>query len=235
MTPAIQSNIREFNAAFQQYSAATSRTPAEVVVKQAGELNRALRIRLKDITPARGSIREDRERALQAGEGVKVRPSIIERLMSRRGIAQRIKGRGYVFGKKQSGTVRSGGKRLNFQALAIKAEVNLRERGIGFVRHSTSFRGLNEARAQQGSQRQLVLDRYRRFLSSVGLKLNTATPNALFSWGGNRSSGDVAKVLTSGRGQQAVADALLDARNNMLVYVQRKLGQNAARTVGRVR
>jgi hypothetical protein len=235
MIPAIQSNAREFNAAFQQYAAANLRTPAEVVVKQAGEFNRFLRIRLKDITPAKGSIREDRARALEAGEGVKVRPSIIERLMARRGIAQRIKGRGYVFGSKQRGTVRSGGKRLNFQALAIKAEVNLRERGIGFVRHSTSFRGLAQARAQQGSQRKLVLDRYRRYLSSVGLRLNDASPSALFSWGGNRPSGDVAKVLTSGRGQQAVADALLDARDNMLVYVQRKLAQNAARTVGRVR
>lgn len=235
MTPAIQSNVREFNAAFGQYMALTSQTPGEAVLKQAKEFTYALRSRLRQIAPGRNAVRTERLAALAAGEGVKVREAIIKKLMSRRGVAQRIKGRGYVFGRRQEGTVRSGGKRLNFQALAIKGELNLREQGRGFVAHSTNFRQLAAIQNRQGTQREQVLDRYRRFLSSLGVSINVAGATATFGWGGNRSSGDVAKVLTQGRGQEAIAGAFADARQNMLVYVRRKIAENAAKTVGRVR
>lgn len=235
MTPQIQSNVREFSAAFREYIKVTSLTPADAVLKQAQEFSLALRGRLRQIAPIKGAVRAERLAALQAGEGVKVRQAVLRRLMERRGVSQRIKGRGYVMGKNLRTTAKVSGKRLNFTALAVRAELNLREQGRGFVAHSTNFRQLAKIRAERGTQRQQVLDRYRRFLSSVGVTVNPTNPRAVFSWGGNQSSGDVAKVLSQGRGQESVAGALADARNNMMVYVRRKLAENAAKTVGRVR
>lgn len=235
MTPTIQSNAQEVGAAFRRYMEVTSLTPPEAVVKQAFEFSRFLNKRLRTLAPVKGSIRAERLAALKSGGGIKIRAAVLQRLMERRGVSQRIKGRGYVMGKNLRTTARVGGKRLNFNALAVRAELNLREQGRGFVAHSSNFRQLAKMRAQKGTQRQQVIDRYRRFLSSVGVTVNPTNPRAVFSWGGNQSSGDVAKVLSQGRGQESVAGALADARDNMMVYVRRKLAENAAKTVGRVR
>lgn len=227
MTPQIQSNIREFNDAFRQYMEVTSQTPAYAVMKQSQEFSYSLRKRLRAIAPVKGSIRAERMAAMAAGEeGTHVRASIVERLMGQRGISQKIKGRGIVFGKKLKGVKRVGGKYLNFQAQAVRAELNLREKGRGFVAQSTNFRQLSAIREKLGKLPDLTVeqvnDRYRRFLSRFGFKVTSDGASGLFHWGGNKSSGEVARVLADGRGRDAVAGALADARENMLVYVRRK-------------
>jgi hypothetical protein len=236
MTPTVQSNVRQFNAAFLRYMEVTSRTPAEAVLKQSQEFAYALRRRLQTLAPLKGAVRAQRLAALASGGGLRIRPAVRDFVKKNTtatlsDIATRREGSFMETTKR--GRLKKNGR--SWWQLAVDKELGMRERGRGFVAYSSRFSGMSKMAAGRGKQRQQVLDRYKRFLSAVGVTVNPNDASAVFAWGGNRSSGEVAKVLKQGKGQQAVADALGDARDNMMVYVRRKLAANAAQTVGRVR
>lgn len=236
MTPLIQSNARQFAAAFDQYMAATNRTPGEALTRQARNFAIALRKRLRILAPQKGTIRSEREAALKSGGGIAIRKAVRDYAnKNTRATATSLSTRKATLFREvnRKGNVKKNAR--TWWQLAVARELSMRERGIGFTSYSAAFRGLNKMTPQRGTQRAQVIDRYKRFLSAVGIKISSSGAGAVFSWGGNRSSGSVAKVLQEGRGQEAVANALMDARNDMLVYVRRKLAQDAVKTVGRVR
>jgi hypothetical protein len=236
MTPLIQSNAQAFTAAFNRYMEVTGRTPAETIVRQAGNFATFLRKRLRVLAPEKGSIRREAEQRLASGGGLTIRQAVRDYAnKNTRATATSLKTRRATLFREvtKKGNVKKNAR--NWWQLAVAREINFRERGIGFTAYSAAFRGLRQFTAQRGTQRTQVIDRYKRFLSAVGVKINANETGAIFGWGGNRSSGEVAKVLKTGQGQQAVADALMDARSDMMVYVARRLQQNAAKTVGRIR
>ncbi len=237
MTPQIEHNGRELAEAFRQYAAVSTRTPGETIVRQGANLARFLRKRLRTLAPEKGAIRAEREAALKAGEGLTIRKSVRDYAnKNTMSVASDLKTRRSIMFMEmgRTGKLKTRNARTWWQ-LAAQREINMRERGRGFVAYSAAFTKLGKMPIVRGQQRQQVIDRYRRFLSSVGVRIGAGDASALFSWGGNKSSGEVAQVLNQSRGQDAIAGALLDTRNDMLTYVRRKLAENAAKTVGRVR
>jgi hypothetical protein len=236
MTPLIQSNARQFAAAFERYMAVTNQVPGQALTRQARNFALALRKRLRFLAPQKGSIRSERETALKSGGGLNIRKAVRDYAdKNTRATATNLKTRRATLFREvnRKGNVKKDAR--NWWQLAVARELAMRERGIGFTSYSAAFRGLSKMAPQPGTQRTQVVDRYKRFLSAAGIKISSSGAGAVFSWGGNRSSGSVAKVLQEGKGQEAVANALLDARNDMMVYVRRKLLENAAKTVGRIR
>ena len=233
MTLTFQTNLDEFNAALTRYAALSSKGAAEAVAKTGADFGFRLSRKLLTLAPDKGSVRESRLAALASGGGLKIRDKIRQRVYAKLGVSQTLAGRKLrMGGKKLSASKLVGGKRLNLQALLVRAELNARESGRGFSAFSARYKSLSQQLAADrfGEQRRKIIDRYSRFLSEVGFKRDRDSSNLTFRWGGNESSGKLAASLQKPRQQAAIADALNEARADMMDYIIRKQAQ-AARTM----
>ena len=233
MTLTFQTNLDEFNAALTRYAALSSKGAAEAIAKQGADFGFRLSRKLLTPAPKKGVVREGRLAALASGGGLTIRPKIRQRVYSKLGVSQTVAGRKLrMGGKKLSASKLVGGKRLNLQALLVRAELNARESGRGFSALSARYKSLSQQLAADrfGEQRKKIIDRYNRFVSQVGFKRDANTAGLTFEWGGNESSGKLAASLQKPRQQAAIADALDEARADMMEYILRKQAQ-AARTM----
>jgi hypothetical protein len=232
VTLTFQTNLDEFNAALTRYAALSSKGAAEAVAKKGSDFGFRLSRKLLTLAPDKGSVRENRLAALASGGGLKIRDKIRQRVYAKLGVSQTMAGRKLRMGKKLSASKLVGGKRLNLQALLVRAELNARESGRGFSALSARYKSLSQQLAADrfGEQRRKIIDRYSRFLSEVGFKRDRDSSNLTFRWGGNESSGKMAVALQKPRQQAAIADALNEARADMMDYIIRKQTQ-AARTM----
>lgn len=229
MNLAFESNLAEFNAALNQYAKLSSRGAAEAVAKKGADFGWRLSRKLLTLAPQKGAVRAERLAAIAAGGGVKIRDSIRQRTFAKYGVSQTISGRNLRMGKKLAASKNVKGKRLNLQALLVRAELNTRESGRGFSALSSRYKSLSQHLAADrfGEQHKQILDRYNRFLSSVGFKRDDNDTSLTFRWGGNTSSNALAASLQKPKQQRAIADALDEARADMLVYIARKQAQAA--------
>lgn len=233
MTLTFQTNLDEFNAALTRYAALSSIGAAEAVAKKGADFGFRLSRKLLALAPDKGSVRESRLAALAAGGGLNVREKIRQRVYAKLGVSQTVAGRKLrMGGKKLSASKLVKGKRLNLQALLVRAELNARESGRGFSAFSARYKSLSQQLAADrfGEQRRKIIDRYSRFLSEVGFKRDKDASTLTFRWGGNESSGKLAVSLQKPRQQAAIADALDESRADMMAYIVRKQTQ-AARTL----
>lgn len=233
MTLTFQSNLDEFNAALTRYAALSSKGAAEAVAKKGADFGFRLSRKLLTLAPKKGEVRESRLAAIAAGGGINVRDKIRQRVYSKLGVSKTVAGRKLrMGGKKLSASKLIGGKRLNLQALLVRAELNARESGRGFSSLSARYKSLSQQLAADrfGEQRKKILDRYSRFLSEVGFKRDKNASTLTFRWGGNESSGKMAASLQKPRQQAAIADALDEARADMMTYILRKQAE-AAKTL----
>ena len=234
MNGTVSSNERAFNATLKSYAELTGKTFAQSVAKKGADLGFELGSELRSIAPGKGAIRAEALGMLAAGRGIKIRESVIRGTMRRGRVSQTISGRGYRFGKKQTGTLKSGGSRLNFFALAAKAEINLRESGRKFVGYSAGYASLrNELAARDVSGlgydfKKVITDRYNRFLSRVGFSVNPDSTQMVFRWGGTKVSGEVAKAMQKPKAQKAIARAFDSVTRDMLEYIARKMAVHRA-------
>ncbi len=133
-----------------QYGALSSKTEAQILQKKAVQLAWNVYYGLRRIMPAKGSIRAERMAALKSGRGVHVREAVLRELgikyqavsqvstgeafyMLRRGK----KGRGKEIGVSREVLDPDTGRMINFRAMAVKQEIKIREKGRGFLAHST--------------------------------------------------------------------------------------------------
>lgn len=232
MTVTFQSNIDAFNQALGQYVRLTKLSTQEAVAKKSADFAFRLSRSLSTFAPKKGAIRAERLAALRSGQGIRVRPAVYDQVYKTKGLVQDIKTRrfGFATRKRIRGSKLSGGKRLNLQALAVKKELTLRESGRGFLSYSTRLRSVIQEIAIRDDidVYRSILDKYNRFLSSVGFRTSTDEARMTFQWGGNKSSGEIAKTLQKPRQQRTIAQALDDSRKDMLTYIQRKQSQAKA-------
>ncbi len=233
VTLTFESNLAEFNSALTRYAALSSKGAAEAVAKKGADFGFRLSRKLLALAPSKGSVRESRLAILASGGGLKIRDKIRQRVYSKLGVSQTAEGRKLrMGGKRLSASKLIGGKRLNLQALLVRAELNTRESGRGFSALSARYKSLSQQLAADrfGEQRRKILDRYNRLVSQVGFKRDADSASLTFQWGGNESSGKLAASLQKPRQQAAIADALNEARADMMEYIIRKQAQ-AARTM----
>lgn len=219
----VQHNLNELNRALAMYQRASGKTVDEVLKKQAPKLGFALSKEFDALKPGKGQVRAERLAALKAGEGVHVRPRVWDWVYRKYRAATSIidQSLGMIRGKRQelAGTLRRKGKRLNLQALAIQREINVRESGRGFLRQSAKFVGSIDKDAKARS-------RYNKTLAEMGFK--AAQHSVTFVWGGfSELSSSAAKAIGRTRGMAAMARAISAVTEDIVPYLNLKLGEAA--------
>jgi hypothetical protein len=216
----IESNLAQLNASLNEYIKLSGRTVDEALRKQAAKLGFNLRKELRGIAPAKGSIRAQAEALLKSGRGIKVRESVLRKVFAKRGARSIIGSGRVVFGKKGAGSTRAG---LNLWALAVQAEINLRESARGFLGVSATYRGLSSSLEQEAK----AFSRAGPVLSTVDFKeLSSGAGGSVeFLWGPAAStlSGEAAAGLTKAKGDAAINRALTNTLEDIEVYITRKL------------
>lgn len=233
MTVTFHSNLNQFNAALGQYVRLTKLSTQEAVAKKSADFAFRLSRELATFKPGKGAIRAERLAALKSGQGIRIRPAVYDQIYKTKGIVQDIKTKrfGFATRKRIRGSKMSGGKRLNVQALAVRREIALRESGRGFLSYSAKLKSVIQEFAIRDDidVYRSILDKYRRFLSSVGFRTSENEARMTFQWGGNKSSGEIAKTLQKPRQQLSIAKALNESRRDMLEYIVRKQREAKAR------
>ena len=193
-------NLARLNVALAEYIQHSRQTVDEAIAKQGAKLSFALSRRLRAEKPGKGEIRAERLAALKAGGGVRVRDSIR---------------------KKISGTKRFRKGGLNLQARRVKAELNLRERGKGFLAYGTRI-NVGKLSATTASRVGKV-GRYGQTLASAGLRFNTDSSRIEFIFGGSKT--ELGDTLAKPRFRKHIDAAIGDVADDIQVYLDRKLAQ----------
>lgn len=227
-----QDNLDEWNAAFREYSGLVRMSVQEAMAKKGSDFAFRLFSKLRKLSPKKGNIRTERLAALATGQGLRVRPSAIDYARQKTiATGTNIKTRkdAVFFEKGRTGKVKS--KARSFWKVAVDRELSYRESGRGFLALSSRYKslGVELEAARFAEKKQTIYDRYGRFLGAVGFKPTPDDSSMTFRWGGNTSSGNVARTLQRPKPRAAIADALDESRRDMLEYVARKHAQAAAR------
>lgn len=217
----IKSNISSLMSTLQLYARTRGKTVEEAVVLKAGEgkgcLATELRKEFLKLAPPQGDVREERLAALKMGQGVHVRPSVRDGAARKYGAVPLFAGP-MLMQFKNGRLVGSRGKRkLNLQALMVRRELNLRERGRGFLAASARF-GLTPQQRSGTS-----MSRYGYLLGVAGLKVAPNETEFVFRWGGmSGESNEVVKALRRPKGQAAIRKAFENVRKDTMEYVAKK-------------
>jgi hypothetical protein len=214
----LTADLGELRETLVRYGELSGKSEADIIAKQSDKLGRTLRANLKELMPAKGSVRAEMLQRLKDGGGVHVRQAVYNALQGRKGLSQDVETQQYRFGQKATATVSVGGKRLNYQALAVKAELGLRESGRGYMSYSTPRNRSYAEEVSIGTQH----DRYGRLLSflKLDLRTNAETKYAQFSW---PSDSPALEGLDAAQ-QLAMIDAAIRFVNaDIMDYVNRKL------------
>ncbi len=123
----LTADLESLRGTLNRYAQYADLGEAEIVAKQTEKLGREIYRNLRTVMPDKGSVRAEMLLRLASGSGVHVRQAAYQAVASRRGVSQEIDTQGFVFGQGGKGSVTRKGKQLNYQALAVQAELGLRE------------------------------------------------------------------------------------------------------------
>lgn len=237
MNLTVETNIAALNNAIADYVEASSKAPEVAVRKHGKEFSKDLRDELKRFMPAKGSVRTARLAALKAGEGLRVRAAVrayVNKNTMATATDVRTRKATRFMQITRTGKVKRNG--LSWWELAVQRELNLRERGRGYLSYSSAFRKvIDNLGAGSEQQTGYVVNRYNRGVSKAKLTNKPYETSVAFNWGETKASAGPATVLNQPRGQAAIGRALASARENIVEYMNRKNRQNAEATLGRVR
>lgn len=215
----IQSNAEALGKAIDEYRRITGKGAAQVLREKAARLAFALSTRLKLLAPEKGAIWRSALHRMLAGQGIRVRDTIKRRIMQKYSAASEISTGATTFqrGKRRVASFKSKGRRINLQNLMVRAELNRREASRGFLSFSSkypkNFRGDGK-----------VQSRFSPVLSQAKVKSGENTASLVFSWAASLSklSASASEGLNQQRAQEAIAEALEEVREDILVYLARK-------------
>jgi hypothetical protein len=232
----IEHQLAKLNTALGMYVRASGRSVAFGLVKQSSELGRNLVMASKGLMPEKGKIRAERLEAFKRGEGIRV-GATARKYADSKTIASasnlRTKKAAVFVEKTARGKIKKDGR--NWWQLAVDRELSLREAGRGFVAHAQRMPLMLPTEAARYKTLQRRLSRYGPQLGEFAITANSDVSNgevgsAVFTWGGfSELSNDAVKAMGRVKGQKAIADALEATVDNIIPYLERKLGEDAAK------
>lgn len=192
----IEDNLADLNVALGEYLKHTSKSVDESMAKQGSKIAFEISKEMAAMKPGKGAIRAERLAALKAGEGVKVRKSIRNWKPTRRKRAD---------------------SSLNIQALRVRKELNLRERGRGFMAFASR---VNMGKVRRNAK---VLKKGKPMgqqLAEAGLRFEKDGASLRLVYGGSRS--EFGGTLNRPKFQRHINAALVAVTADILTYVDRK-------------
>ena len=236
-------DTREFERDLALYAKLARKTMQGAIFKQGAKVVYAWKLGLRDYTPKKGSIREMMlKRLKERTGGIYVRPSAYLRadkqLGSRKGsytdlVTRRImrQSRG------KTEVVKTNAKGLNRQALAVRAELNMRERARGFSAYGASMSQQNSlsfytdlaAKSQaDGHWSAVFRGKAEQGLSLAdlinGMSVDAASMKLV--WGTPETK--LGESLLQPGAQKKLASALAAVHEDMMVYVRDRLAKAGA-------
>ena len=236
-------DTREFEQDLALYAKLARKTMQGAIFKHGAKVVYAWKLGLRDYTPKKGSIREMMlKRLKERTGGIYVRPSAYLRadkqLGSRKGsytdlVTRRImrQSRG------KTEVVKTNAKGLNRQALAVRAELNMRERARGFSAYGASMSQQNSlsfytdlaAKSQaDGHWSAVFRGKAEQGLSLAdlinGMSVDAASMKLV--WGTGETK--LGESLLQPGAQKKLASALAAVHEDMMVYVRDRLAKAAA-------
>jgi len=242
----IKTDLQKLNRDLGLYAQLARKSLQEAVVKQGVKVTiggpgfEGWSQRLRRLAPAKGAVREERLAALEAGGGIKVRPSAYRSAQRRLGrrvgvfsdltsrkIMRRLKGGAVV-----AATAASG---LNLQALAVRTELGMRERARGFSAVGAMMRSGGSSLAQMAAAFPAGVPSAARtsvFRGKVGQQLSQAdirvdgggaAASLAMRFGSPQTT--LAESLLKPEQQAAMRGAIAATRADMMAYIARKLDE----------
>lgn len=220
----IETNIEELGKSIEAYIKVSGKSLEVALKKHGAELSFRLKKELLALAPAKGSIRSQVLSVLAGGtwasgkRGVRVRESVLAKVFQQRGARSSLASRSIGFGKRGRGTTSKG---LNIWALAVQAEINLRESARKFLGASAIYPGIRSEFDSKAKSRVGPL------LSVASYKSSDGGAIVEFNWGGfSELSTEAAEGITTPKGEAALERALQGTIENIEVYLKDKLGEN---------
>lgn len=186
----------------------------------------------RGLMPAKGAVRAERLEAFKAGEGIRVgraaREFATSKTMASATNIRTRKGANF-FEKTKSGKFKKNGR--GWWQIAVDRELTLRESGRGFLAHSQRFSFYDSGERVAIKRIQRNLSRYGPNLGEFSISATTASGTASFKWGGfSELSNEAVKAMGRTKGQAAIARAISATTENMIPYIERKLGEDAVKS-----
>jgi hypothetical protein len=220
MNLSVSAEMSRVNANLDAYLKASKKLPEEAIKKQVGEFGYNLYRELRTLAPGKGTLRAQALGLLASRVGIKVRESVRSKIYAQMGASSNLSSHGLQF-ERRGRAVRSfkvKRKRMNIQALAVRAEINLRERAAGFLAIAARF---PDPQANPGQAYSDSI--YAQALGSRVIKASGNAAQGKFTWGNlGPQSLSAATGLSKARAEGAIARALANTSENMLVYIRRK-------------
>lgn len=232
MIAEIQFNLDRLSRSLRQYANYSDKSELEIVQKQSAKLAYNIYREMRKIMPEKGSIRAERLAALKAGQGVHVRDAVIRELMSKYAVLTTATGsKAMKKGKKgRYGLLvelgRSG-KMVNFQALAVARELQVREGGRGFSAYITPRPPRSYAQVAASNTEFEISSKYGFILSMFNIAVTKDKKQAQLHWYGPHADYTSAtQALSQGRQQEILNNAILATIADIQVYVDRKIKED---------
>lgn len=228
MSLTVSFELDRVNAELDRYIKVCKKLPEDAIRKQADEFGGFLFQELKKIAPGKGSLKNQGFALLRAGYGIRVRPAILGQLAGKYEVAplggkalfrnrRKVLGGGSQSVGRWRGSVAQGGRRLNLQALAVQAELNLREKSSGFLALSSKFRKLGTSLGGE------TISRYGGILGQEEVRLERQGATSRFNWGSfGVQSLAAAAGLSKPKAELAISNALAAMTRNMRQYIEQK-------------
>lgn len=231
----VEQTLPQLNTALGMYIRAAGRGVMFGLVKQSGELGRNLVLASKGLMPAKGAIRAERLDAFKRGEGIRVSKTARKYADSKTiatASSVRTKGAAVFMEKTARGKLKKDGR--NWWQIAVDRELTLRESGRGFVAHTQRLPLMLPTEANRYRTVQRRVSRYGPQLGEFSLKADADVTQengrAVFVWGGfSELSNEAVKAMGRAKGQAAIASAIEATVDNIVPYLERKLGEDAAK------
>lgn len=243
----VSHNLDALNRTLAEYQRVSGLTTAQVLIKKGSDLSFRLSEKMKMLKAAKGSITAYNLAALSIGRGIKVRASIVKKVMQKMGAAVGIEDRKTRFGfkpklvkgkegikvlKDDAGKVRNK-KGLTLQNLIVKRELSSRESGRGYL----AWAAMMNVKKLSATNKQIKhLGRLHQQLGDLNLTFTTADGSLTFHWGGEGHDGNPiqsGEAFAKPRQQRAISSALAEIRADIGVYLARKHAEALQASVDR--
>lgn len=238
----IRENLSSLGSRFEVYWKLTRKSRAEALAYTAKNFSIFSVRRLKGIQLAKGAITKERLAGFKSGEGLRISDRAREIVSKKYGARQKVsfsggtvsRGRMITPGvtKRQQAEVQrldsaTGNRGISTQALLAAQELRLRESHRAFTTSSVRFRG-------DMKQTTFSMQKGRQTGRAKPVSKGAELDEYHFEW--SSQIGRFAAMAATGLGHQkartSFADALVDTRRDMDVYIARKQ-QEAARAAAR--